>query len=229
MKKVAGLLALMALSSVAFADDVKPKMVLDKVIFQVSEKQWVSTHTALLSVSINMNLKSPDLVKARNEIMESLNKIAKGDWHLLEFDRSQDSSGLEKLFVQAQARVDQSTLTAIYENATSVSAPGAKYDVNGIEFKPSLEEVQVARSKVREQLYQKVNDEIARMNKVYPNQSYSVSQLVFVEAEAVPLQKMQMYEAKDVNAMTMAASPAPLAVSNEIVLTAVVQAASNRK
>ena len=231
MKQVAGLLVLMALTPLAKAaagDIVIPQMVLDKVLFQVSAKQWVTTKTALLNVNINVTLNSADLVKARADIMTSLNKIAKGDWHLIEFDRSQDSSGLEKLYVQAQARVDQAALTDIYQNAKSVSIPGAKYDISGVDFKPSLEETQVVRAKVREQLYQQVNDELSRMNKAYPNQNYSVSNLVFVEGDN-PTPQPRAYEAKQLNTMVMAAAPAGLTVSNELVLTAMVEAASNRK
>lgn len=228
MRQVAGMIALLAMSPLALADDVIPKLVLDKVFFQVSAKQWVSTQTALLSVNINVTLKSADLVKARSEIMASLNKIAKADWHLLAFDRSQDSSGLEKLYVQAQARVDQSALTAMYDNAKSVSNPGSKYEVSGVEFKPSLEETQAIRIKIREQLYQQVNEELARINKVYPTQNYSVSNLVFVEGEGVP-QQQRAYQAKEMDTLAMAAAPAPLTVSNELVLTALVEAASNRK
>lgn len=229
MKKLAGMLALITMGPISYADNLMTKPMLDKVLFQMAEKQWVTTQTALLSVSINVTLDSPDLVKARSAIMDSLNQVAKGDWHLVEFDRSQDSSGLEKLFVQAQARVDQSVLTNIYQNAKSVSAPGAKYEVSGVEFKPSLEEVQTIRAKVREQLYQKVNDEMARINKVYPGQHYSVSRLVFIEGEGVPQPQTTAYRAKEMNVMAMAAASAPLTVSNEIVLTAMVEAASNRQ
>lgn len=228
MKQVVGILALMTLTPMTFADDVVPRITLDKVLFQVSAKQWVTTQTALLNVNINVTLNSADLVKARADIMNSLNKIAKGEWHLLEFDRSQDSSGLEKLYVQAQARVDQSALTDIYQNAKSVSAPGAKYEINGVEFKPSLEETQTIRAKIREQLYQQVNDELARMNKAYPTQNYSVSNLVFVEGDSVP-QQPRAYQAKELNTMVVAGAAAPLTVSNELVMTAMVEAASNRK
>lgn len=228
MKQVVGILALMAFNPIASADDVPP-LVLDKVLFQISAKQWVTTQTALLNVSINVTLTSADLVKARADIMDSLGKIAKGDWHLVEFDRSQDSSGLEKLYVQAQARVDQSVLTNIYQNAKSVSIPGAKYEIIGVEFKPSLEETQAVRAKVREKLYQQVNEEIARMNKAYPMQSYSVSNLVFFEGDNAPAQP-RAYQAKEMNTLVMAAAvQAPLTVSNELVLTAYVEAASNRK
>ena len=229
MRRVAGMLALMAVTPFALAADVfPPPLVLDKVLFQVSSKQWVTTHTALLNVNVNVTLSTADLVKARADIMDSLNKIAKGDWHLVEFDRSQDNSGLEKLYVQGQARVDQTALTDIYQNAKTVSMPGAKYEVSGVEFKPSLEETQTVRAKVREQLYQKVNEELARMNKAYPTQNYSVSNLVFVEGDNPPA-LARAYQAKEMNTMVMAGASAPLTVSNELVLTAMVEAASNRK
>lgn len=229
MRQVAGMLALLAISPFIYADDKDHKIVLDKIFFQMSSKQWVTTQTALLSVSINVTLNSADLVKARADIMDRLAKIAKGEWHLIEFNRSQDSSGLEKLYVLAQARVDQSALTAIYQNAKSVSLPGAKYEISGVEFKPSLEETQLVKEKIRTQLYQQVNDEIARVNKVYPLQNYSVSSLVFVEGEGVS--EPRPYKAREMNAVAMAsvAAPAPLSVSNELVLTAIVEVASNRK
>lgn len=228
MRKIAWILGLMVLTPFVWADNETPDLVFDKIFFQVSAKKWVTTQTALLNVSINATLSNADLVKARADIMDSLNKIAKGEWHLVQFDRSQDSSGLEKLYVQAQARVDQSALTNIYQNAKSVSKPGAKYEISGVEFKPSLEETQVVRAKIREQLYQQVNDEIDRMNKAYPKQNYSVSNLVFFEGDNIP-QQPRAYQAKEMNALVMAAAPAPLTVSNELILTAMVEAASNRK
>lgn len=228
MKQIACVLAFLSVSPIAFGDEVIPRVILDKVLFQISTKQWVTTQTALLSVNINVTLSSADLVKARADIMERLNKIAKGEWHLIEFDRSQDSSGLEKLFVQAQARVDQSALTNIYQNAKAASIPGARYEVGSVEFKPSLEETQSVRGTIRQQLYQKVNDELARINKAYPTQNYSINSLVFVEGDSVA--QTRNYQAKQMNVMAMpVAAPAPLAVSNELVMTAVVEAASNRK
>ena len=78
---------------------------MDKVLFQISARQWVSTQSALLTVNINATLNNADLVKARADIMNNLNTIATGEWQLTQFDRSQDSSGLEKLYVAAQARI----------------------------------------------------------------------------------------------------------------------------
>ncbi|BCA96463.1 hypothetical protein TUM19329_28240 [Legionella antarctica] len=230
MKKVVGMLALMTITPFAFAADILvPQMVLDKVLFQISSKKWVTTQTALLTVSINATLSNADLVKARADMMTSLNKIAKGDWHLIDFNRSQDSSGLEKLYVQARVRVDQATLTDIYQHAKIISTPGTKYEVSGVDFKPSLEETQTVRAKIREQLYQQVNEEIARMNKVYPTQNYSVSNLVFIEGGDNAPQPPRAYQAKEMNTMVMTAAASPaVTVSNELIMTAVVEAASNR-
>lgn len=227
MKKVTAAMVLLAMSPISFADEGTPKIALDKIVFQMAAKQWVTTQTALLSTNINVTLNNADLVKARAEIMNNLAKIAKGDWHLTQFNRSQDSSGLEKLYVQAQARVDQSALTNIYQNAKSVSSPGAKYQIGTVEFKPSLEEMQVVKEQVRSQLYDKVKNELDRINKMYPVQNYSISNLVFLEGDNVFQNKK--YRAKEMANMAMAAAPAPLAVSNELILSAYVEVASNRK
>ena len=232
MTKTAGMLMLL-LSSIIHADIPFPyaEPPLDKIAFQISAKQWVTTKTALLSINVNATLTNADLVKTRNEIMDTLNKIAKGDWHVTQFDRSQDSSGLEKLYVQAQVRMEQSNLTGIYQIAKDVSKPGSNYEIGGIEFKPSLEETQLVESQVREQLYQKANDELSRINKVYAGQNYTLNNLIFFPGDTLPPQILEKsYRQETMNTMVMA-SPAPapsIAVSNELTLTALVLAASNR-
>ncbi|QEY53179.1 hypothetical protein [Legionella longbeachae] len=233
MRQVVQKLALMVVTPFAFAENAlpppPPQLVLDKIDFQLSAKQWVTTKTALLGVNINVTLNNADLVKARSDIMERLNKIAKGDWHLVQFDRSQDSSGLEKLFVQAQARVGQEVLTDIYQNAKTVSLPGAQYEISSVDFKPSFEETQIALTQIRQRLYQQVNNELARINKAYPTQNYSVSNLVFVDGNNPP--QPRPYQAKEMNTMLAVAAPAApaLTVSNELILTAIVEVAANRK
>ncbi|KTC84353.1 hypothetical protein [Legionella cincinnatiensis] len=235
MRQVVQMLALMVVTPFAFAENVlpppppQPQLVLDKIDFQLSAKQWVTTQTALLGVTINVTLNNADLVKARSDIMERLNKIAKGDWHLVQFDRSQDSSGLEKLYVQAQARVNQEVLTDIYQNAKVVSSPGAQYEISSVDFKPSFDETQMVLTQIRQRLYQQVNDELDRINKAYPTQNYSVSNLVFVDGNNPP--QPRPYQAKEMNTMLATAAPAApaLTVSNELILTAIVEVAANRK
>ncbi|KTD35868.1 hypothetical protein Lnau_0852 [Legionella nautarum] len=231
MRKRAAVLMLAALSPLSNAANFPHKTQLDKVVFQVSAKQWVTTQSALLTVNINATLTNADLVKARAEIMNNLNKIATGQWQLTQFDRSQDSSGLEKLYVAAQARVPQASLTDIYQNAKNVSKPGATYDINGVEFKPSLEETQQVKAQLREYLYQQINSELNRLDKTYTSQNYSVNRIYFFEGDQlVPMAKA--YQPREMNTMaiTAAATPAPaVSVSNELIMNAIVELASNRQ
>lgn len=229
MKKVAGMLMVMIVNGLSYAACDTPDMVLDTIELQMAAKQWVNTQTALLSVDINATLSDTDLVKTRSDIMEKLAKIAPGDWHLIRFDRSQDSSGLEKLYVQAQVRISQTQLTNLYQNAKAVTKPGATYEVSSIEFKPSLEEIQQVRNQLREKLYQQTNDELARVNKVYSTQHYTLYHINFFEGDNVPVMPMKRLQAAEINAMAapMIATP-PLTVSNELIMTALVQLASVR-
>ena len=156
--------------------------------------------------------------------MDKLVKIAPGEWHLTQFDRSQDNSGLEKLYVQAEARIPQSSLTSVYQNAKSVSLPGASYNIASMEFKPSLEEIQQVRAQLRERLYQQARDELQRLNKVYAGQNYSLNNLVFDEGMNVTASP----KIATMNAIAMPASATNVTVSNELMMTAIVQVASNR-
>ena len=225
MQKTTNIIACVILGTLAHTANASRLLPLDTVDFQVSTKQWVSTQTALLTINLNATLGNADLVKARADIMDKLSKIAKGEWHLTQFDRSQDGSGLEKLSVQAEARVLQSGLTDVYEHAKSVSKPGANYTIGSIEFKPSLEEMQQVRTALRERLYQQVRDELARINKVYVGQPFTLNQLVFVEGTELPEPKALGM----MNAMAARASVPALTVSQELVMTALVQVASNRQ
>ncbi len=232
MKKLVGILCLTLLVQISFAEPppfIPPKPTLDKIGFQVSARQWVKTQSALIQININATLSNSNLVKARGEIMSDLKKIAQGDWHLVSFNRSQDSSGLEKLSVDASARVDQSQLTNIYKNAKSVSKPGLNYEVGSIEFKPSLEEIQKAKEQLRERLYQMVNEELARINKQYNSQAYSVFRVFFTEGDEVVPQKA--YKSREMmNTMVMqGAAPQAMTVSNELTMSAIAEVASDRK
>lgn len=230
MKKLAGVLAVLTFNTIGQAAVVQPEVVLDSVFFQVAAKQWVTTQTALLTVSINVTLSNADMVKARADIMGKLAKVANGEWHLTQFDRSQDSSGLEKLYVQAQARIPQSSLTNVYQNAKSVSKPGAVYEIGSIEFKPSLDEVQQIRTQLRERLYQQAHDELARINKIYTGQNYTLNNLVFTEGEGAPIMpQTKAYQNQGmINAMALPVAAPAVTVSNELTMSAMVQAASTR-
>lgn len=225
MQKWLSYLLLLIVSVPALADDIPfPPPPLDTVSFQLSQKQWVSTQTALLTVEVNATLSGGDIVQMRKDIVDKLVQIAKGDWHITRLDRSQDASGLEKLSLQAEMRVGQDKLTNIYVDAKKVSKPGVQYSILSVDFKPSMDDMEQAMKNLREQLYKKAQEEIARINAVYGEQHFTINRVDFSQGNAVE-------NPPKMRAM-LAASPAPIPanteVSNELILTAFVQAASTR-
>lgn len=186
--------------------------------YHVSAEQWVTTNSANVMVSINATLDKQGLEKARQQILLNLQQIAKGEWHITRFDRSQDSSGLERLSVDAEARLPQTALSDLRDTAKKVSKPGATYTISQIDFTPSLAEVEQTREKLRNQLYDQAKGELARVNGVYPEQHFKLRSLNFVPsylptteyAKSTRLQAMAMAEP--------AAAPAlpEIQVSNKI-------------
>ena len=89
--------------------------------------------------------------------------------------------------------------------------------------------MQQAQAQLRSQLYQQAHDEMARINKIYTGQNYSLNNLVFFDGDVAPQPQYKAAQAPQMmNAMAVSASP-PLTVSNEITMTALVQVASNRQ
>ncbi|WP_367606060.1 hypothetical protein [Legionella sp. W05-934-2] len=227
MKKVLALLAMVFVGQQTLAGVIE-KPALDKVYLTLSAKQWVKTETALLQVVVSATLNDADMVKTRGQIMTQLQTIAKGEWNITQFDRSQDSSGLEKLTVQAQARIEQTQLNQVYQRAKSVSKPGLAYLISQINFEPGLADIEKGKVSLRQKLYQQVTIEIDQLNKQFPDQHYSLNQLIFTEPGQVQPFPMAQRARENTMVLTALAKAPSIAVSNKITMQALVVLASNR-
>lgn len=202
----------------------KSTMPLDQIVYQVQADNWVSTSSADVSITIDATLDKSGLSQMRQEMMNNCKKIADVEWHVTSFNRFQDPSGLEKINATVQGRVPEDKLSAVREQAKAVSRPGATYQISGIDFQPTLAEVQKVKANLREDLYQKINEEVARLNKLFPQQQYSVHQVDFLGA----LKLDQPQAVNRAKVMSMEVSQASLVVSNKLTLTATVVIAANR-
>lgn len=199
---------------------------LDTISMTVSEEQWVKTNTAKLSVSINASLNNKNIASFREKLMSNLTVIAKGEWHMSEFRRSQDSSGLQKLYAKASVRLKQNMLTNVYEKAKTVSKAGLQFRVDNIDFTPSLKEMNSARMQLREKIYHKMTAEIKQLNQIYPNQSFSLHRVVFSENPSIDT----MNNAAGPILLARSAKMAPSSeTSYQLTLHALVVIAANRQ
>ncbi len=203
---------------------------LDKVQMMLSADKWVNTTTAKVEVAINATLTQSSLVQMRRQILKNLNIIAKGEWHIVQFNRRQGSSGLENLYVNATVRVAQSTLSEVYNLAKKVSKPGVQYKIMNIDFSPSSSDVKRVEKLVRQELYRKINNEVAELNGIYTKQHYSVHHIVFSDKAQSNRIFEKMQRSSRANKMYAAMSSPNVAVpvSNKVTMNAIVSIASNR-
>lgn len=211
----------------AATSEVEIAKPLDSVFFELQSEDWVNTKTALLHVRLNASLAAKDWGQARDSFMSNLAHIAQGDWHITEFTRSQDSSGLEKLSALAEIRLPQTQINNLSQKVEALSKPGSTYRVESLVYEPSTSEREATKARLRQSLYNAVNEEIARINKSFPGQNYSVKSLRFVEG-VMPVQRA------DINMMSLKAQALPagstsgLGVSESITLRVMVTLAATR-
>lgn len=195
--------------------------ILHQITFTLTSEQWVTTQNADVFVGVDATLDQSQLASAHNDILQKLNKLAKTDWHITQFNRSQNSSGLEQLSVVAQARLPETDLSKIRDDAKNLTHPGETFTVLNIAFTPSTAELEAVRAQLRNDLYNKIQNELNTINKVYTNQKYVVHEIDFSESGAsqppVPMMKMTMVAG---NAAEAAPAAAPLTVANKLVMTA---------
>ncbi len=227
------LAALLVGGSVVWAneDNGKPKLVqlvseypsLNQVNYAVSAEQWVSSDTARVIVGVNANLNNAALDHFQEKMNQNLASLAKdASWHLTQFDRNEDSSGLEQVTAQAEARIPNAKLAGLRVKAESLSQPGSKYRIIDIQYGPSDEDLQTAKQALRAQVYSSIAREIKTLNKLYSGQFF-IHEIHFDPAPIAPTPTAYM--------MARAAGPAEssggsVPVNQKLVLEAQVLLAS---
>jgi hypothetical protein len=220
---LAFLLSFFVTSVWAADDNSRYDAMLNKVVIQFNAEQWVISKTALVTVGVNATLNAGGLDKIQDEILKKLSDISsQGDWHIVSFDRSQDSSGLDKVVISAQARLPNGSLSALRDRAKSLTKPGETFTLDNITYTPSEEDLRQANTDLRATIYAQTKDEIERLDKMYSDQHYYVHDVDFVR-EVTPISPMPMagnYMA--MRAMPASSSSSNLAVGDKLTITATV-------
>lgn len=194
---------------------------MSEVEFNVVTEKWVKTQTAKVTVNLHATVKQAELANIHHQILSVLKQLAdKGEWHITTFNRSQDSSGLEKIYVVAEARLDESLLADLHRRAKKLSQEGRTVRIQDIEFKPTLAETEQARADLRKLIYEQVKSEMAALNKVYTGRHYHVSEIDF-QPTTQPMRRRLSKSRQYDMAAEMVASPAPtLEVSDKVIMSA---------
>jgi hypothetical protein len=180
MKYALLIAALLVLGTSARAEDAKEHRHLDdSVIFDLAAEDWVTTKTAHVEADVEAAVSANGTATARGDMLKAVNDLAKGDWRLTSFARSQDQTGLERWSALFETRLPESELGGLSEQAKKLSKAGMQLSVVGIDFTPTLDEMETARSNLRGQIYKMANEQLTTLNGSLPGHSYRISLIDF--------------------------------------------------
>lgn len=188
----------MAIATPVLAQNDNSNPALNNVSYQLSAEQWANTATANVTVSLDASLDKIGLSNLSTYVLKNLNAIEPNpNWHIVQFTRNQDKSGLETVHIEAQARIPSGNLAALRDKAKNLSKQGETYSISDIDFSPSMDEIEVAHTAARSAIYDKAKQEVARLNQVYPDQHFFLNSIQFMPAPVAPVAyaKVTMAEA----------------------------------
>lgn len=221
---VSGVTLSLFMSSTVFALNCEKMCPLNVVSFQLQSEQWASTDTAKVVVKFSGALTASGLAEVHQQINAMLAKLYKSaDWHITQFQRQKDNSGLENVVALAEARLPESALPGLRSQAKAISKAGATYEIAQIEFVPSQEDIQIIKSNLRNKIYRDAKIELAQLNKLYPEQHYQLHKVEFIELPS-PIMAARNDMGAAVNLMKM--PQAPMNVSNKIYMQANIEFAA---
>lgn len=210
----------------ARAEHEKPD---DRVIFDVTAEDWVTTKTARVTANVNASVSGATAGTARASMEKALDDLVKTDWRLIAFNRGQDQTGMEFWNVTYEARLPENQLSGLNEKAKKLSKPGLQVAISNIDFSPTLDETQTAMGQVRSKIYKMANDQLAALNAAMPGRTYRIALVDFVPEDDNVAPRPAMARLRADKAMFMEANaggtaPAPAAApmerSEKIVMTA---------
>ncbi len=215
----ASFLALALFSFAAYADEPKPD---DRVIFDVSGEDWVTTKTAHVTVNVEAAVSGSNAGSMRGDMVKAVNDVAKGDWRLTSFTRSQDQTGLERWSAMFEARLPENELNGLNDSAKKVSKAGMQLTIGDVNFVPTLDEVEAARAALRTQLYKTVNDQLASLNSTLPGRSYRIALINFTGTgdDSVPMPRVMRGQPMLMSANASSPSTPPVERAEKISLSA---------
>ncbi|MGB8276189.1 MAG: hypothetical protein WCF16_13070 [Alphaproteobacteria bacterium] len=214
---VAGLAGLVG-ATAARADTPLPP---DSVALTLSAEDWVETDTALVRLAVDSAMEADAVAAARGRIKAALAALVPGaEWHITDFNRDRDASGLERWHLVAEARVPEAALDGLYDRAKKASRPGEQMTVIGIDFVPTVAEREKVLAGLRATLYGRVKDELARLNGVYSDRSFRVRAIDFGGLVRPLPMETKAYARGVVSESAPASSAAPIGVAEKVQVTA---------
>ncbi|NNM59909.1 MAG: hypothetical protein HKM04_08860 [Legionellales bacterium] len=232
MHKLTLVAFLMLITPLSFADSSQSQMPwpsypkLNRIHYQASVEQWVTTSTALVTIGIDASQNQKGMDTLQEQVDDSLATLTKNvTWQMTDYERTEDASGLEQIHMEEQARLNTNQLIDMRSKTYNLSKPGIKYSIINIEFTPSLAELQAAQDSLRAELYTKIKQELDLVDKTYA-QDFYIHNITFTQGNA-PMPVPMAQNGGNYKMLAVAGAVQPQAtMSQKVVMTADVILAS---
>ena len=178
----------------AFADE--PRLPPDQVALSLSAEGWVEAAKARVRIAVDTAKTGAEAGNLRADLKATLAKLLPdAEWHVTDFERSRDQTGLERWHLEAETRVAETALDGLYDRAKAQSLPGEQVGVASIDFTPELAEREAVMAELRAKIYAQAKEELGRLAAVYPDRSFRLREVNFglqgpIPMAAAPMMKM---------------------------------------
>lgn len=183
----------------------EPARVDDLISFDLSAEEWVTTKTARVVLNVEAAVNESNAGTLRAEMAKAIDGIAKADWRLTGFNRSQDQTGMERWSVVFEARLPEAALNGLSNGAKKASKAGMQIRVGAIDFSPSQEELESARAALRLRIVKTASEQLANLNTAMPGRQYRIAEITF-STGMIPPMAGRMYRNKGLMAEMSVAS-----------------------
>ncbi len=164
----------------AQAQQMAPYKPDDQIVLRLSQEDYVTAKTARVTLNVTAAQKGSDAGKIRADMLVVVAKVNKdANWRVISFDQSKDDAGLVRWNAQLEARLPETALGKLDETVQSISKPGVQFKVGEIDFSPTLAEQEAGYAKLREQIYQRAQEELARINTQFKGRTYRIARVDF--------------------------------------------------
>lgn len=222
----AALMLALLLAPPAAADSHGRGAPMDEIVLQLAAEKRVVTTTARVTASVDATI-GPDGPHSGEEASALLDDLVEGvEWQVMRFDRSRDSSDLERWRIVAEARIPEAQLAGIYERARAISRPGTQVRIGDVDFSPTLEARQETLAELRAEIYRRAAAEAEAVGAVWPDRAFRVHRIDFAGTETMPQPRAMV--ARMMTAEAAAAAPDSVGVAELMRLDAVVVIAADR-
>ena len=150
------------------------------VTLPISAQTWVKSPTAKVIIELNASIKDQQVLHLPSQLQNTLHKLADQEWHVTHFDKDTDKSGLNKIVIDAQTRLDNEALLKLKKQLKNVSQAGMTYHLKKVDYEPSHQQLKNNRAQLRQSIYHQAHQEAQRLQKTYSNKKIHVQSINFV-------------------------------------------------